>query len=200
MKMDVSRQLSGMGITLDSHNMYVFDLLRNVTADEITVPNVELTDALKSAVSQLAADMDEVKGTVGSISASISYLADEFEELFRDFSFEGLLKILKKMVGVIAVDFLSISKILIKTMFDIITEGIKTLWAAVTMPLRIPFLSEILKLFGVGEFCILDLFTYPTAFLANAVNSGIKLFGGAGMFDMSDIKEVENIKSLDEIK
>lgn len=192
--------LSDMGITLDSHNMYAFDLISGAIVPEIMTPEIKISKGLEKAAKKLVEDIKSISGEIERIPGSLAYVAEEIQKLFHDFSASNLISIIKKILGVVAVDFLNISKAVLKTIFDIIIEGIRSLWEALSSPIQIPFLSGVLKIFGVNEFSMVDILTYPTAFLAGLVNSGGKLIAGKELFDMDIIDEITEVKSLYELR
>lgn len=192
--------LSEMGITLDSHNMYAFDLISGAIVSEITTPEIKASDGLKKAANKLVEDIEGIGGEIAKTPDSLVYIVKEIQKMFQDFSVSNLIAIIKKILGVVAVDFLKISKAILKTIFDIIIEGIRAIWEALSSPIQIPFLSGVLKIFGVTEFSMVDILTYPTAFLAGLINSGGNLIVGKKLFDMDAIDEIAEVKSLYELR
>ena len=195
-----NQMLSDMGISLDSHNMYAFDLISGAVVPDIMTPEVKVTGGLENAAKKLVEDIKGIGGEVEKIPGSLAYIAEEMTMLFQDFNASKLISVIKKILGVVAVDFINISKAVLKTIFDIIIEGIRAIWNALTAPIQIPFLSGVLKIFGISEFSMADILTYPTAFLAGLINSGGKLIGGNELFDMDVIDEIAKVKSLNELR
>ena len=192
--------LSDAGISLNSHNMYAFDLISSSVTPEIMTPDVEVSDGLQNAAERLINNIKGISEEIEKIPGSLAYIAEEMKKLFQDFSASNLISVIKKILGVVAVDFLNISKAVLKTIFDIIIEGIRAVWKALSTPIQIPFLSDVLKIFGISEFSMVDVFTYPTAFLAGIINNGGKLISGNELFDMDIIDELSRVKSLNELK
>ncbi|MCM1225950.1 MAG: hypothetical protein NC320_00815 [Clostridium sp.] len=192
--------LSDMGISLDSHNMYAFDLISDAITPEIVTPEVKVTDGLEKAAKKLAEDIRGIGEEIEKIPGSLAYIADQVQQMFRNFNAQSLISVIKKILGVVAVDFLNISKAILKTILDIIIEGIRAVWEALSSPIQIPFLSGVLKIFGISEFSMVDILTYPTAFLANIINSVGKAVSGKELFDMDSIDEIANVKSLEELR
>lgn len=192
--------LTDMGISLNGHNMYVFDLVKSAIMPEIMTPEVAISDKLKSAAEILLNDIKEIGTEIEKIPGYFKYIADEIKYLISNFNFDNLIGVMKKILGVAAVEFLNISRAVIKTIFDIVIEGIRAVWLAVSSPLHVPFLSEVLKLLGVGEFAMIDLLTYPTAFLAGAVNAQAKLFAGKELFDIDSLEEISKAKSITKLR
>lgn len=195
-----NNMLSEMGITLDSHNMYAFDLISGAIVSEITTPEIKASNGLKKAANKLVEDIEGIGGEIAKTPDSLVYIVKEIQKMFQDFSVSNLIAIIKKILGVVAVDFLKISKAILKTIFDIIIEGIRAIWEALSSPIQIPFLSGVLKIFGVTEFSMVDILTYPTAFLAGLINSGGNLIVGKKLFDMDAIDEIAEVKSLYELR
>lgn len=194
-----NNKLLDMGISLDSHNMYAFDLITSAITPDIVTPEVKISQRLKDAALKLFEDIKGIGSEIERIPASLAYIAEETENLFKDFSAANLIGVIKKILGVVAVDFLNISKAIIKTIFDIIIEGIRVIWQALSTPIQIPFLSGVLKIFGISEFSMVDIFTYPTAFLAGLINSSGKLLAGKAVFDMEVFDAMAEAKNLNEL-
>lgn len=197
---DSNNMLSEMGISLDSHNMYAFDLVSNALTPDIMTPDVKISKGLEQAAKKLLDDLKSIGGEIEAIPNSIIYITDEVQNLLSDFTTSNFISIVKKILGIIAVDFLNITKAVLKTIFDIIIEGVRAIWIALNTPLQIPFLSGILKIFDVSEFSMVDILTYPTAFLANIINSSGKLFAGKELIDMDSIDKIAAMKSIDDLK
>lgn len=195
-----NNMLSEMGMTFDSHNMYAFDLIRGAIVPEITTPKVKVSDGLKIAANKLVEDIKGIGGEIAKIPGSVAYVAEEIQKMLQNFSASNLISVMKKILGIVAVDFLNISKTILKTILDIIIEGIRAIWEALSSPIHIPFLSGVLKIFGVNEFSMVDILTYPTAFLAGIINSGGKLIVGKELFDMDIIDGIAEVKSLNELR
>ena len=192
--------LADMGISLNSHNMYAFDLISGAITPEIMTPEVKISNGLEKAARKLFEDIKEIGEEIEKIPGSLVYIAEEIQKLFQNFSASNLISVIKKILGVVAVDFLNISKAVLKTIFDIIIEGIRAVWEALSSPIQIPFLSGVLKIFGVSEFSMVDILTYPTAFFANLINSGGELICGKELFNMDAIDEIAKVKNLEELR
>lgn len=192
-------QLSNLGVSLDGHNMYAFDLVKGAITPDILTPEVKLTGAMNSSMQLLLKDMYEIVDEVEKIPQYCEYIILEIKTLINNFNLENLISTLKKILGVVAVEFLKVSRAILKTIFDIVIEGIKTVWMALNSPINIPFLSDVLKVFGIEAFSMVDIFTYPTAFLASAVSGIAKLLSGSELFDMGTIERMAHIKSLNEL-
>lgn len=192
--------LSDAGINLDSHNMYFFDLISNSVINDITMPKVKVTEGFEAAAEKLLEDIKDIGADIEKIPDSMLYVADEVEGLIKNFNLSNFAAVAKKILGVVAIDFMELSEAIIKTIFDIVIEGIRSVWQAVSSPITIPFLSGVLKIFGINEFSMADVVTYPTAFLASAVDSVGKLVSGKELFDTDAIDKLSKVKSIDEIK
>jgi hypothetical protein len=195
-----SNVLSAMGISLDSHSMYLYDLIKQAITEEIGLPDISLSGDMETAAGTLLNDIREIEENVERIPASLIYIAEEIEGLVQDFSASALLSVLKKILSVVADDFLHISKTLLKTIFDVVIEGLRAVWKALNTPLQIPFLSDILSAFGIHEFTMIDMVTYPLAFLVGALNSTAKLVSGQEFIDVDALEEFAKADNLKELK
>lgn len=197
---DHASKLTDMGITLDSHNMYAMDLIKRAITPNIMLPDILPSNHLSSAMQVLLYDINTIGESIGKIPEHLSYIANEMKDLIKDFNVEHFVLIMKKILGIVSVDFLSISCVIIKTIFDIVIEGIKVIWEAISTPIHIPFLSDVLKIFGIHEFSLIDIITYPTAFLASAVSGVTRLVSGQELFDLTYMDELAKLNSLEDLK
>lgn len=191
--------LNGTGITLDSHSMYFFDLVGSAVSNDIKMPNVKISDSLTNAIERLVEDIKEIGAEIGRVPSTITYIGDEVSELVKHLTLSDFIAVIKKILGVVAIDFLNISKAILKTIFDIVIEGIRAVWAALNTPIHIPFLSDILKILGINEFSMVDIAIFPAAFLAGTVSNAVKLVSGKELFDMDFIERAAKAKSLNEL-
>jgi hypothetical protein len=192
--------LSDMGISLNSHNMYLYDLMKNALSEEISLTGITMPESMETAIRTLSDNIKDIETDVEKLPASLVYLADEIEGLFRDFTVSHFLSVAKKILGIAAEGLLNISRTILTTIFDIVIEGIRAIWQALNSPIQIPFLSGVLGTFGINEVALVDLVTYPLAFLAGAINGTARLVSGKEMFDVETLEVLAKAESMSELK
>jgi hypothetical protein len=192
--------LGDMGISLDSHNMFFYDLMKNTVMDSISLPAITMSDSLETAIKTLLDDMREIAGDIERIPASLTYIAEEIEGLLQKFTAADFLAVAKKILGVVADEFLLISKSLLKLIFDVVIEGIRLIWQALNTNISIPFLSDVLSVFGIHEFSMVDLVIYPIASLTAMLDGAGKLFSGETIVAPEAMEMLSKVKSIDELK
>jgi hypothetical protein len=113
-------------------------------------------------------------------------LVSEIKNITRqNASLENFYNIFKRIIGTAALSALEFVKEITDALFDLAVKGLKYFVTVIDSSIHIPFVSELLKFFGIASFSVLDLVTFPVAFLLNIIH---KIISGKS-FDVNPINK-----------
>ena len=155
-------RLNTLPFSLNSHNMYLFDILQSgFNPLDIVMPTVNLTEELKNKALLLADDLGKLKNDITGLGDAASHICEEILKLLHDMELNQFLKCLKHISGTIGIEFLKFSRDILHLLFDFLASSLQLAWNVLSAPIHIPFLSQILSTFGIHEFSIMDVITFP---------------------------------------
>lgn len=192
-------RLNTLPFSLNSHNMYLFDILQSgFNPLDIVMPTVNLTEELKNKALLLADDLGKLKNDITGLGDAASLICEEILGLLHDMELNQFLKCLKRISGTIGIEFLKFSRDILHLLFDFLASSLQLAWNVLSAPIHIPFLSQILSTFGIHEFSIMDVITFPVAFMLNIISKTTELFGKE-FLSLEYIDRIAAARSFDDI-
>ncbi len=177
-------------------NMFIFDLIFNrIGLPLIDLPELKSNDKVKAAADSLQKICEGLPTDVQNIPKHILTLFDELQELNLT-SADDIISLMKKVLGVIAVKGLNTTKEIMGPVFDMLKTLLEIIAENMDKAIYIPILSEILSIFSVDEFSLLDLILFPAAFIVNII---FRLIGETLMPDET-YKQIMSAKSFHDIE
>lgn len=188
---------SQYGIELTPRNMYMFDTIYSgFVMDDIVFPELSITSKMQEAADVLEQAFQGMRNDLSDAVEVIASISENMSEIFGSKDIFVICENLKQILGKVAISGLDVCKAFIRPLFDFVAYAIEAIMDALCTPIHIPFLSEILKIFGISEFSIVDLFTFPVSFFTTVVT---KVATGKPLLDESMYQSIMNASSIDSI-
>ena len=184
------------GYQPDSGNMYLFDLIFGNLQPKFEIPAMEISGEAKKAVARVSglyAEMQtEMKGYAGNMLDTVT---DALEHI--DFSdVNTIMAALKKTAAVLAVTGLEIVRKVVDALFELLETVISSIFEYLDAPVYLPFISEVLELFGIDEFSVLDIVTIVPAFLTSVI---FKIIKGKPVVDETVYTQIMDARKIEEL-
>jgi hypothetical protein len=150
-------------------NMYLFDMIFGNFNINIPVPQFAVSTSLENSINkcsdlylQMASSIDSFVDSNGSAILDALRNIDITE-------IDTIVNALKKIVASAAVLGLELVQKMIEVLFDLLKNIISEVYDFLDTNIYIPFVSEVLKIFGINEFSILDVIAIVPAFFVTVV-------------------------------
>ena len=184
------------GYQPDSGNMYLFDLIFGNLQPKFEIPAMEISGEAKKAVARVSglyAEMQtEMKGYAGNMLDTVT---DALEHI--DFSdVNTIMAALKKTAAVLAVTGLEIVRKVVDALFELLETVLSSIFEYLDAPVYLPFISEVLELFGIDEFSVLDIVTIVPAFLTSVI---YKIIKGKPVVDETVYTQIMDARTIEEL-
>jgi hypothetical protein len=193
----VKKKISDTGFGITPQNSYMFDtILGGLNFDAVTLPVFKPTPALSKALDALNEAIGESADQFGESTDAVLSIGNNVEEIFGSGDIYVIFDQLKQILGKVAVVGLEVCKSFVGLIFDIVTITLEVIMELFMEPIHIPFVSEVLKIFGIKKFCLIDLITFPVAFFVTTVTL---IAISEPPFPEGIYNNIMKAKSLDEI-
>ena len=193
---DNSSSKSALAFDCGPQGTYMFDTIYGALApDSIQLPSFTPTKQMNDTFDVFLDTVQEFEKDITETTSIILSIGDDFENIFKSGDIQEVCVILKQILGKVAISGIELCKAFIKPIFDLVASTIETLAELLCEPIHIPLISDILKIFGINEFSIADLVTFPTSFLATTVS---RIVTGKGLISDSMYNSIMNAETLDE--
>lgn len=193
----IDKKMGDLGFSLTPRNMYMFDtILGGINIGDITLPSFTMTSELEVAIKKLDQAIVGVWDGLSEVGDIILSIGDNIEGIFGSKDIFEVCDQLKQIVGKIAVAGLTACKPFIGLIFDVVSLAIEAIITLLCKPIHIPFVSEILKIFGINEFSIIDIITFPIAFFVTTIT---KITTGHSIISDSLYESIMNAETIDNI-
>ena len=150
---------------------YMFSTIMGaLNPNDLVMPSFTPTQAMNDARSALELALQEFQQDINEAASVLLSIGEDVVELFKSGEISDVIDALKRIVGKMGIAGIELCKALIKPIFDLIACTVEALADLLCEPIHIPLLSEILKIFGINEFSIADVVTFPVSFLATTVS------------------------------
>ena len=117
-------------------------------------------------------------------------------DIFESQDITKICDILSRIVGKIGIAEIDLCKALIKPIFDFVASTIEAVVDLACTPIHIPLLSDVLEIFGIKEFSIADMVTFPTSFLATTMAHTTQ---GKALFNETMYDSIINAESVEDV-
>lgn len=163
------------------HGNYMFDLIFGRSSfDEVRLPEFEITDGMRTAVHALETTVRQIEDDLDDVTGTAVSILDDMGALLHAENIFDVCSYLKKILGKTAVAGLKLCKTILDGIFGVLAAVLEGMIAVLLEQIHIPFLSQVLKLFGVAKFSVADIFTFPIAFF---MVNGMSLAGDSKMVE-----------------
>jgi|GEM_PF-3886535 len=191
-----SKSFSNFGLDCGPQGTYMFDTLYGALApDSIQLPSFTPTKQMNDTMNTFIDTIQEFEKDITETTSIILSIGSDFERILSTGNVQEVCVILKQILGKVAISGIELCKAVIKPIFDLVASTIEALAELLCEPIHIPLISEIIKIFGINEFSIADLITFPTSFLATTVS---RIATGKPLISDSMYNSIMNAESLDE--
>ena len=189
--------LNALGLDCGPQGTYMFDTIFGVTSfDDIQLPNFTPNQKMKDAMNDLEATFRGVEKDIDDATGILLSMEQDFLDIFESKDIAKICDILKRVVGKIGIAGIDLCKALIKPIFDFVACTIEAVVDLACTPIHVPLLSDILEIFGIKEFSIADMVTFPTSFLATTAS---RIAQGKALFDVPMYNSIMNAESVENI-
>lgn len=189
---------SDYGYEMTPRSMYMYDTMYGgLDFMEVEFPPFAMTSKMEDASNQLQAAVSKVEDGLEEAFDVFVSIGENIESIFGSKDLLVICDNLKQILGKVAIAGLDVCKAFIEPLFDFVACSLEAVVEAICKPVHIPFISEILKLFGVHEFSLVDLITFPMAFFSTI---GAKLFTGKPIIDEKTYNMIMNATSIDGVR
>lgn len=155
-----------------SQNMYLFDIIWR-RFDIVSLFDTTITVTPSAALLASAEQFYSVIGVEGvgeTFQNSIDSIFNWALQQDGSVKTSDMINSLKAVAGMIAVPTIQFTRRIMDAMFDFFIQLIDFIGEVMDVKLHIPILSDILKLFGIADFSVLDLIMLPAAFFYRMVS------------------------------
>lgn len=193
----VNRKLCDTGFALTPHNTYMIDtLLGGFNFNDIVMPHFAVPEALNSVLASLEQTIRDQAAGMGEAADIVMSIGDNIQAILKTGDVTELCVQMKQILAKAAVAGLTLCRSFIGLIFDAVILAADAVTDLLTSPIQIPFISQVLKLFGVNEFCIVDLITYPAAFLLTNITIAAT---GQPVFSKQAYDTIMDAQTLDQV-
>lgn len=193
----VNKNLGGTGFDLTPHNTYMLDtMFGGLNMNEIVMPQFVVSPALSGVLDKLGQAITNETALWGEMTGTVLSIGENIYGILGSGDILDVCGQLKQILGKVAVAGLKLCQSIIGLVLDVVTEVVEVLIDLVLSPIHLPFISQVLKLFGVDEFSIADLITYPAAFLVTNVTL---IATGQPLFSPQTCDAIMNAQSIDQL-
>lgn len=190
------KNFSSLGFNAGPQGTYMFDTLYGALSPEsIPLPSFTSTTAMNDSMDSLVATFQQFESDITDTASILLSIGNDFEKALSTSSIQEVCIILKQILGKVAISGIELCKSIIKPIFDLIATTIEALAELLCEPIHIPLVSDILKIFGIDEFSIADLVTFPTSFLATTVS---RIATGKPLISDSMYSSIMSAKDIEE--
>ncbi|MGB8601164.1 MAG: hypothetical protein WCD42_03100, partial [Rhizomicrobium sp.] len=156
--------VSAKPLSSSTKSVDTLDVASNILTYHYSAHQERLTENVPTIVgSTISALINKLIAAVEAEAEVLSDVKEEFEALAKNISTLNLGQILEKVLAILVKCLVSSVKVLIDLAFDILKALIKSGLDALTKTIHIPVLSDILKVIGVEELSLLDMFCWLAA-------------------------------------
>ena len=189
--------LASLGIDCGPQGSYMFNTIVGViTPNDLKLPNFIPTQKMTDSMNAFEAALDGLGSDVTKAACVLVSIGQDFVDIVKSGNIAEVCDSLKRITGKLGIAGVDLCKAIVKPLFDMIACTIEALVDLLCEPIHIPLLSEILKIFGIEEFSIVDVFTFPASFLATNVS---RIVQGSPLIDDAMYNSIMNADSLDDL-
>lgn len=189
--------LASLGVDCGPQGTYMFNTIVGViTPNDLKLPDFTPTQKMTESMNAFEAALNGLENDVTEAASVLVSIGQDFVDIIKSGDIAEVCDALKRVVGKLGIAGVDLCKAIVKPLFDMIACTIEALVDLLCEPIHIPLLSEILKIFGIEEFSIVDVFTFPASFLATNVS---RIVQGSPLIDDAMYNSIMNANSLDNL-
>jgi len=176
---------------------YMFSTIMGaLKPSDLVMPSFTPTQAMNDAKTAFESALQEFQQDINETASVLLSIGEDVIEIFKAGEINDVIDVLKRIVGKMGIAGIELCKSLIKPIFDLIACTVEALADLLCDPIHIPLLSEILKIFGINEFSIADVVTFPVSFLATTVS---RIAQGKPLIDDAMYHSIMAANSIEEL-